>query len=357
MPRVCMYYDEVFRLHEPPYGSHPESPERLAIALESLAKTGLYTLVHIQPAPRRGLERDRILEVHDPAYVEKVEELAGRGGGYIDPDTYVGKYTILAAHAYTASVLDAVDKLVEGDCNIAIVLGRPPGHHAGRRGVAMGAPTLGFCIFNISALAAKHAANRGENVLVVDFDLHHGNGTQDILYSDERIVHLDLHQDPSTIYPGTGWPWENGSGRARGTKLNVIVPVDAGDDVYMMLFQRGLELAQAVQGSPSLVIVDAGFDAYAGDGFGMLYLTTNTYYELGTTLRRMRTRILVVLEGGYSIGLRRALPAFIAGLLGEANPYPEKRSESRDAVWRTALENFERLEKAIAEAKRNAGRF
>ena len=348
----AIFYDETFRLHSPPYGTHPESPERLARVLKSLEELHLASYWPlVQPAPRRGFELWHIRRVHDPAYVEEVRRLSERGGGYIDPDTYVGSFTFEAAVRYAAWVLEAVDRLVEHIYEVVMVLGRPPGHHAGRAGAAMGAPTLGFCIFNVSAAAALYALDRlGGYVLMVDFDLHHGNGTQEILYNEKHVVHIDLHQDPSTIYPGTGWPWEYGGGEAKGTKINVLVPPDAGDDVYMYLFNNTLDMVIERFGVPNLVVVDAGFDGYIGDGLGLLRLTSNTYYRIGLRLRKLHVPILVVFEGGYSAGLEKGLPAFLAGLSGTANPCKEGETESRKAVWREAVELFDRLRSALREA-------
>jgi acetoin utilization deacetylase AcuC-like enzyme len=349
LARYCIVYDETFKLHEPPYGTHPENPSRLERALRGVSETKLLSLWRlVQPSPRRGTERAYILDVHDEAYVKEVEKLSEMGGGYIDADTYVGYYTVEAAKAYISALLDAVDKLVEGECNAIMVLGRPPGHHAGKAGAAMGAPTLGFCIFNVSAIAAKYAKFRTKGyILMIDFDLHHGNGTQEILYEDKDVVHLDLHQDPSTIYPGTGWPWEYGSGEAKGTKINVLLPPDTGDDVYMHVFNLAFDMVLELYGMPSMIIVDAGFDGYLGDGLGLLRLTSNTYHHIGTVLSKLNVPVLTVFEGGYSLGLERGLPAYLAGLAGLANPSKEEPTESRRAVWKEALENFERLRNTI----------
>ena len=349
MTAAIIYRDALFYMHEPPSGYHVEGPWRLERAYAGLKASGLLAAMREAPAPPPARVRKELLLVHDETYVRLVERLAESGGGYLDADTYVGPYTALAGYAAAASVLDALDYLLRNE-GAALALARPPGHHAGRYGAAMGAPTLGFCIFNTSALAAKRAADLGYRVLVVDFDLHHGNGTQEILYDDPRIVHLDIHQDPSTIYPGTGWPWQIGEGEAEGTKLNLPAPPYSGDDVYLYLFEAGLELAlEALGGNPDIVIVDAGFDAYRGDGLGLLELTTNTYTVLGKLVRRLAPRRLVVLEGGYSQGLERALPAFTAELLG-VNAAPlldEEETRSPRKAWEAAQRGFRQLERAL----------
>jgi len=344
-----LYRDARFYLHEPPRGRHVEGPWRLAKAYRGLAGSGLLAWLEERPAPPPARARRELLRVHSAGYIKLVERLAERGGGYIDPDTYVGPHTPAAAFAAAAAVLDAVERLRTGQ-GAAFVLARPPGHHAGREGAAMGAPTLGFCIFNVSALAALRAADMGLRVLVLDFDLHHGNGTQEILYSDPRIVHLDLHQDPATIYPGTGWPWQTGEGEAQGTKLNVVVPPFSGDDVYTYLFDNALDLAlDALGGTPDLVVVDAGFDAYRGDGLGLLELSTGAYTAIAARLRRLTRRVLVVLEGGYSSGLEKAFPAFTAAVLGAAAAAPsdEEETVSPRRAWEDAEKNLRLLRDAL----------
>ena len=347
MARLLLYRDALFYMHAPPR-PHPEGPWRLDEAYRGLGEAGVLAYASERPAPPRGRARRELLRVHDESYVALVEKLSSRGRGWLDADTYVNAYTFDAGLAVASAVLDALDAVLRGEGPV-LVLARPPGHHAGRYGAAMGAPTLGFCIFNATALAAVRAADLGYRVLVLDFDLHHGNGTQEILYRDPRVVHLDLHQDPATIYPGTGWPWETGEGEARGTKINIPVPLLAGDDVYQWLLEQGMELAlEALGGTPDLVLVDAGFDAYSGDGLGALELTTNTYAWIGWLLRRLTSKVLVVLEGGYSQGLRRGLPAFAATLSGvDAAPPLEDETRSPHRVWGRAEETMHAVKKNI----------
>lgn len=345
-----LYRDALFYMHEPPSGYHVEGPWRLERAYRGLGAAGLLAFMHEVPAPPPARVREELLLVHDETYVKLVERLAESGGGYLDADTYVGPYTALAGYAVASSGLDALNTLLRQEEGAALILARPPGHHAGRYGAAMGAPTLGFCIFNVSALAAKRAADLGHRVLVVDFDLHHGNGTQEILYDDPRIVHLDLHQDPSTIYPGTGWPWQTGDGEAEGTKINVVVPPYSGDDIYVYLFETGLEFAlEALGGNPDVVIVDAGFDAYRGDGLGLLELTTHSYRVVGRLLRKLTPRHLVILEGGYSEGLEKAFPSFMAELLGVsvAPVLDEEESRSPRRAWEAAQRGLRELMRAL----------
>ena len=346
MAPPLLYRDALFYMHEPP-DHHVEGPWRLETAYRALLEAGALPGFEERPAPPRQRAERELLLVHDESYVRLVEKLSRRGGGYLDADTYVNEYTYEAGLAVAASVLDAVREAVEAGRS-SLVLARPPGHHAGRYGAAMGAPTLGFCIFNATALAAIRAADLGLRVLVLDFDLHHGNGTQEILYTEPRVVHLDLHQDPSTIYPGTGWPWQSGEGEAEGTKLNAVLPPYSGDDVFTYMLDEALELAlRALGGTPDIVLVDAGFDGYRGDGLGLLDLTTHAYQAVAERLRRLHAPVVTVLEGGYSEGLRRGLPAYIAALHGLGAPrLDEEPTESPRSVWREAEENLRRLKNA-----------
>ncbi len=267
-----------------------------------------------------------------------------------DSDTYVMEYTYDAALAVLASVRDAVEAVTRESGLVAVVLGRPPGHHAGRKGAAMGAPTLGFCVFNGSALASVLLADRGHSVLVVDFDLHHGNGTQEILYSDRRVYHVDIHQDPSTIYPGTGWPWQTGEGAGKGTKVNVVLPPGAGDDVYRDAIDEAVEILKGVGlRSADYIVFSAGFDAYISDGLGYLRATSASYYYVGRTfLEAFNPKgVVVVFEGGYSVGLERGWPAFLAALLGGDDPVSDRETTSSAYIWSQYRENLRVLRREL----------
>ena len=345
-PVLRVYRDALFYLHDDPYGRHMESPRRLEAAYLALARSGVLAAAEERPAPRLGGVERLLARIHDPSYIRLVRKLSRRGGGYLDPDTYVNPYTYSAGLAVAASTLEAALEAARNG-PIGLVLGRPPGHHAGRYGAAMGAPTLGFCIFNATALAATVLADMGYRVLVLDFDLHHGNGTQEILYRDPRVVHVDLHQDPSTIYPGTGWPWETGEGEAEGTKLNLVLPPGSGDDVFTHMAEVGIELAVTMNWSPDIVLVDAGFDAYHGDGLGWLNISTAGYAYLAKLVRKLGSRIVVVLEGGYSMGLRRGLPAFMSNLVNGGHYEAEEPTTSSSEVWGEAQANLRALCKSL----------
>lgn len=300
-----------------------------------------------QVEPPHGF-KELALKIHDHDYVELVEKLSSRGGGWLDSDTYVSRGTWRAGLTALASAKDSVERTLSTVTHESFILARPPGHHAGRSGPAMGASTLGFCIFNLSALAALELADRGLVVGVLDFDLHHGNGTQEILYEAPKIYHVDIHQDPWTIYPGTGLPEDIGRGPGKGTKYNVIVAPGSGDDIYLEAarYAIGLLLRSHVE----VLVVDMGFDAYRGDGLSATMLaTSNTYHGIGEMIREeLNPRVLIaILEGGYTHGLERGLPAFIAGILGERDPVEDEATESDPSKIDFLRENIRRLERTI----------
>jgi len=313
-----VFYSEDFLLHDPDPYDHPESPRRLRLALEGVKRAGWPVR-----EPCRGDYRV-FVEVHDAGYVELVARLASRGGvEWLDPDTYVVPGTLPAAARLACAVEEAVDVVVDG--SPVVVLGRPPGHHAGVSGPAMGAPTLGFCIFNSAALAARRLSGKGR-VAVVDFDVHHGNGTQEILWND-NILHVDLHQDPATIYPGTGYPDQTGG--VPGTKVNIILPPGAGDDIGFDAARRAWELID--EWDPDYLVVSAGFDAMVGDNMMASTRLTRAFYGFLGRLASQRP-VLAVLEGGYGRGLVEGLSAFLEGFEG-GEWEPGTGSGGREWEW------------------------
>jgi acetoin utilization deacetylase AcuC-like enzyme len=304
-------YSPIFLEHKPPQ-YHPENPGRLLKAVESLKKTDLWRNVS-EPTP---VQEEELLRVHSKEYVLEIKE-ASRSFSYIDPDTYVSPGTFEASLTAFGAVRDAVGRAIEGG-GLHLALVRPPGHHAGRNGRAFNAPTLGFCIFNNSAYAAKIAEERLGKVLIIDFDAHHGNGTQEILWEDPKAVHVDLHE--RDIYPGSGYEYEVGGRDAEGSKINIPMPHYSGDDDYVYAWNE-VVLPVVAQFKPKLIVISAGFDGFTGENLTTLRLSEVFFAYAGSTLSRYP--LAVVFEGGYSIGLERGLPAFIKGYLsGEVLEVP-----------------------------------
>jgi len=311
LPLVKILTSPTFEKHRPPDTYHPENHSRIKIALSAVEHLGNSVEVELHDA----VDRSELLEeVHEGAYVEYVRRLAVRGfRGYIDSDTYINGWDSWVA-AVTAFELSsrAAQIVASTGRGLVFALVRPPGHHAGRAGRALGAPTQGFCIFNNAAAAALTALRMGlKPVLILDFDLHHGNGTQEIFWYSPDVIHVDLHEDG--IYPGTGGVEDTGG--AEGTKINIPLRPGTRDDDYIYALTAVFKpLAEFFK--PRFIVVSAGFDAYAGDGLGDLNLTERPYRCIGAIVKSVSTPVVAVLEGGYSVGLEMGLPAFIEGYIG-----------------------------------------
>ncbi|HVU00392.1 MAG TPA: histone deacetylase [Polyangiaceae bacterium] len=294
--------------HRTPEG-HPERPERLGAAAAALSEARLGMERRVL-APRDATD-DELARVHEPAYVEALSRASGRRG-YLDADTYCSEGSVQAAKRAAGGAVALVDSLLDGNARLALALVRPPGHHA-RPGTAMG-----FCLLNNVAVAAAHARSRGcEKVAIVDFDVHHGNGTQEMFYEDPSVLYVSLHQWP--YYPGTGAAEEAGAGDGLGATLNVPLSAGAGDAAYLAAFDR--IVCPALEGfSPDLLLVSAGFDAHRNDPLAAMRVTEAGYSGMMRRLAALLPdggagRVGLVLEGGYGLdGLRDSLRATLEAL-------------------------------------------
>ncbi|HIP87402.1 MAG TPA: histone deacetylase [Anaerolineales bacterium] len=294
--------------------SHPENARRLERIMEMLEDAGvLARLTPIEPRPATEEELER---VHTPALIAQVRRMAERGGGYLDPDTYTNARSYDAALMAAGGLLAAVEAIFSGEIENGFALVRPPGHHA--------TPTrpMGFCLFNNVAVAARHALTfpAVQRVLIVDFDVHHGNGTQDIFEADPHVLYVSTHEYP--FYPGTGHWTEIGRGEGKGTVLNIPLPAGVGDQGYRRVFQELIwPLARRFQ--PHLILVSAGYDAHWQDPLAMMRLTLTGYNRIARELVQMAQelcagRILFTLEGGYNLDvLAHGVLNTLYALLGE----------------------------------------
>jgi len=294
--------------------SHPECPERFDAALDGLRQAGL--LERLGAVPPRAATIDELLLCHTAIYVETARrEIAGGARTLSTGDTDIGPGSWEAAVGAAGGVLNAVDAVVEGRARNAFCVVRPPGHHAGAAG------GMGFCVFNNVALAARHAQRRHglERVLIVDWDVHHGNGTQDLFYCDPRVLFFSTHQWP--LYPGTGRAEETGAGSGVGTTMNFPFPAGAGRREILGAVRERLVPA-AREHRPELVLISAGFDARAGDPLGRFTLTDGDFAALTEAVMEIAGdtaggRVVSVLEGGYDLaGLASAAAAHVAALAG-----------------------------------------
>jgi len=316
---ILLLYHRDCLLHAPPR-PHPEKPERLQAVREALERAELWDqLPHEEPAPTPW----ELLElVHPRSYLDQVRRASRAPGVWLDPDTYAAEGTWQAVVAATGAAVRAVEAVVRGPHTSAFALVRPPGHHAGP------SRAMGFCLVNHIAVAAHYAREHLhiERTMVVDWDVHHGNGTQEVFYRDGGVLFVSLHQEG--WYPGTGAVEETGAGEGEGLTVNVPLPPGVGDEGYRSVFEEVvLPLGDAWK--PELVLVSAGFDAHHSDPLGRMALTPAGFARLAGMLREAVRRwcggrLALVLEGGYDLrALSRCVEATVRVLADLEAPAAE----------------------------------
>ncbi len=324
---------------------HPESPQRLEAIYEMLDSSDMRgKFVDIKP---RYAEEDEISVVHSQSYIERVASTSGKERTFLDPDTETSPESFQIAKLAVGGLLNAIDRVVKGDVNNAFALIRPPGHHAERGRAA------GFCIFNNVAVGALHALrNHGmRKILVVDWDLHHGNGTQNTFYEDPKVLYFSTHQSP--FYPGSGSVNEIGRGSGLGYTINVPLRRGPGDAEYLRIFRKILEPV-AIEYNPDLVMLSAGFDIYYNDPLGGMRVTPAGFRTLVRVLLNIadtcsKGRFVVTLEGGYDIqGLRDSVKAVLLEMKGESHQTDESLNDMEsqadsgiDKIIQTVIKQIE----------------
>jgi acetoin utilization deacetylase AcuC-like enzyme len=312
-----------------------ESPERFPAALagvEEAKRAGVEVEHHqCEPAPRSALEA-----VHAPAYLDRLEGLAASGGGYVDFDTALNADSWDAATLASGAAMGAVESALSGTAAFAIA--RPPGHHAGR-GYGMG-----FCLLNNVAVAAEHARSSGaERVAILDWDVHHGNGTQDIFYANGDVLYLSVHQSP--FYPGTGDAREVGEGCGRGFTANVPLPGRSGEDVYAEAFS-GFFVPILREYRPKLLLVSAGYDAHSADLLGGMRLESASFGRFTARLAALTREVgaappVFLLEGGYNLdALTESVTATVVGIEEQTPAWEYSGDASQVEAARKALSPF-----------------
>jgi acetoin utilization deacetylase AcuC-like enzyme len=295
-------YDPVYLRHDT--GSHPENGARLEAIKLHLEQTGLLEgMVSVEPRPASVEE---LLLVHDRPHISLVADTAQRGGGWLDPDTYVSPGSYEAALYAAGGSIAAVEAVMTGELSGVFTLVRPPGHHATPH------QAMGFCLFNNIAVAARYALEQYdlERVAIIDFDVHHGNGTQAAFNDDPRVLYVSTHESP--FYPGTGDVDETGRGVAVGTKINIPLPAGCGDVEYTAAFEQ-VVVPVVERFGPQFIFVSAGYDAHWADPLAMMQVSTSGFARLEEIIRGLADgqcagRQVLCLEGGYDL---RALAASV----------------------------------------------
>ena len=302
---------------------HPERPDRLQAVERGVELSGV-TIRRVEAPP---VDRDLLEEVHARSYIDSIERLCLDGGGPLDPDTFASEATFEAAIRAAGAGPRAVELLEEsGSDASAFLVVRPPGHHA------LNAQAMGFCFFNNVVVTAKLLTGRGARVAIVDWDVHHGNGTQAMLESDPDLLYLSIHQHP--FYPLTGNLAERGVGPGTGTIVNAPIPAGTGGDVYQALFDR-VFMPVLTQFDPDWILVSAGYDAHEEDPLAEVRLISADYRWMANRLTRVlpSNRIVVFLEGGYHLAaIAASVSHTVAGLEGKGVEYRPRQSSA--GAWR-----------------------
>jgi acetoin utilization deacetylase AcuC-like enzyme len=293
---------------------HPERPARLEAVMAGVAALRLDDGIERPVAREASL--DELARVHTTGYLSEVRTFCEHGGGNIDPDTYARADSWSAACRAAGAGVDTLAKLEQRNDGVGFVAARPPGHHA------TSTRAMGFCLINNVAVAAASRTALGERVLIVDWDVHHGNGTQDIFWDDAGVLYVSTHQHP--LYPGTGSPSEVGGAGAPGLTMNFPLPPGATGDVVRAAYDR--EARDAIEiFEPDWVLVSCGFDAHRDDPLSNLELSSGDYAELARVVREFAPpgRLALFLEGGYNLAaLESAVEATLGSLLDVAFDAP-----------------------------------
>jgi acetoin utilization deacetylase AcuC-like enzyme len=334
---VILIHTERFAEHQTPPG-HPERSERAEV-MDAVAHRWRTRGTEIV-APRAAT-REQLARVHDPEYLRRISETAGTATA-LDPDTYTSPESYEIALLAAGAVVDAVERVMGGSHRAAVALVRPPGHHAERD------RAMGFCLYNNVAVAAAHARAQGAaKVAIVDYDVHHGNGTQHTFETDPHVLYISTHQFP--YYPGTGAVDEVGRGAGLGFTVNVPLEVGAVDEDYQTVFAE-VVLPVLRQFEPNLLIVSAGFDAHERDPLGGMRLTTESFGAMTMELRAVAEeccsgRLVAAVEGGYDLqAFAASLDAAIDALSGPVSPAIWPSSGITSTLGRASVDSVRRVQ-------------
>jgi len=312
--KVAYIYDPIYLKHDT--GHHVENARRLEAITSHLEQSGLrQKLTLIKP---RAATAEELALVHHKQHILNIQQVAQAGGGWLDADTVMSADSYQAALYAAGGAMRATKAVMTGEVDSAFALVRPPGHHATPH------QAMGFCLFNNAAIAAKYALAKYklERILIIDFDVHHGNGTQQIFYDSPEVLYISSHQYP--FYPGTGNIDETGEGKARGTTINIPLPAGCGDNEYLAAFEQIITPA-ARRFKPQLILVSAGYDCHWADELALMQVSVSGFARMVNIIKGLADelgggRLVFTLEGGYNLNaLAASVGATLAVLLGKEN--------------------------------------
>ncbi len=338
--KAGLVYDPIYLEHDT--GDHVENARRLIDAVSHLNETG--TKQRLMPLPARPATQEELEMIHAPEYISHARSKAESGGGWLDPDTVISAKSYEAAIYAAGGLMVATEAVIKKEVDSAFALVRPPGHHATRD------RAMGFCIFNNIAIATEFALSKLNlrRVLIVDFDVHHGNGTQDAFYADPRVLYFSTHQYP--FYPGTGQVNETGTGEGEGTTVNFPMAAGWGDEEYLRAFNEVL-VPVARRFQPELILVSAGFDPHWADQLAMMRVTVTGFVQMAMILRELAAelcqgRLVFTLEGGYNLRVvASSVKAIFDMLLGKSeieDPLGKASMASKPGGFNDHIETIKR---------------
>lgn len=310
--RVLLLTDRAMEHHRAP--GHPERPERLAAVLDGVVAGAAAGDAELETRVPTPADAEALQRVHDADYLRTLDLIGANGPSWLDPDTYIGAESMVAARLAAGATIEAARSVAAGEADVAFAVVRPPGHHASRRHAA------GFCLVNNIAVAAGsvRAAGLAERVAIVDWDVHHGDGTQEVFGADPAVVYASTHQSP--LYPGTGDAWETGRGAGVGSMHNHPLPPGSGNDAFVSAWTD--ELLPAIETHrPDAILVSAGYDGHASDPLAHLEITEVGYGTVARAVGALAGRlglpgVALTLEGGYDLeALTTSVATTVAELL------------------------------------------
>ena len=344
MRKTGIVKDERYMNHRP-CAYHPESHKRLEVIYDMLNDPDMAGQFH--EVPVRRAEREELLLIHSPQYVDMVAATEGKASQSLDPDTYTSAGSYEAALLAAGGLCQAISMVIEGELGNAFALVRPPGHHAEK------SRAMGFCLFNNVAIGARYAQeyHKLKRVLIVDWDLHHGNGTQHSFEEDPSILYFSTHQYP--YYPGSGAFHEAGRGKGEGFTVNVPLSTGHGNGEYVAIFEKIMKPV-AMEFNPELILVSAGIDIYENDPLGGMIVSREGFAALTRSVMDVAQKccdgkVVITLEGGYDLtGLRDSIKSVLKELAGLSETGTEDMVSRGDK---------EKIDYAIEQVLRVHGRF